>query len=61
MPINMGYCRFQNTLAALRECMDSLSDITTIDPFAHLSESEQEAARLLVQRCRWFADDYGNE
>lgn len=60
MPINMAYCRFQNTLAALRECMDALSD-TGADPFAHLSEDEREAAELLVERCRWFADDYGNE
>ena len=27
MPMNMGYCRFQNTLEALQECVEALDEI----------------------------------
>lgn len=41
MAVNMSYCRFENTLAALRECQQSLYDTANLD---HLSERERAAA-----------------
>ncbi len=60
--INMSYCRFENTLLALRECQEALYD-TGLDPFEHLSDAEAKAARKLMNLCRSLADDYceGND
>jgi hypothetical protein len=57
MSINMSYCRFQNTLEALRECVQSTYDSS--DPLAELSEPERKAAIKLLRLCRQFADDIG--
>lgn len=62
MPVNMAHCRFRNTLAALRECADSLENtgaFASPEPFAALARDEREAARELVAACREFAADYG--
>lgn len=56
MAMNMAYCRFQNTLAALRECADELS--ANNDPFADLSDDERAAAEKLLVLCRELADDF---
>jgi hypothetical protein len=56
MSMNMSYCRFQNTLAALRECEEALSD--SGDPLADLSEEERKAAKRLFKLCRSLADDF---
>lgn len=45
---NMGYCMFENTLAALRECDDALYSISLDD----LSEREKRAAKQLLDLCR---------
>ena len=55
MPMNMAYCRFENTLAALKECRDALSDE---DAIGEMSCSEKEACAKLVKLCRTLADDY---
>ena len=59
MPINMGYCRFENTLAALRECRDALSESS--DPMAELSEQERKSAIILLVLCWKLAADYGED
>jgi hypothetical protein len=56
MPMNMSYCRFRNTLIALRECEESFSD-TMNNPLDELSEDEKKAAKSLIKLCRRFADD----
>jgi hypothetical protein len=56
MAMNMSYCRFENTLAALRECKEALAE--SCDPIAELSESEQKSAKQLLQMCRELADDF---
>ena len=56
MAMNMSYCRFENTLAALRECRDALSE--SCDPLSELSESEKKAAERLFKMCRELADDF---
>ncbi len=59
MSINMSYCMFENTVSALRECIESTND--SCDPFSELSESERKFAKKLVKMCRDFADDFESE
>ena len=56
MAVNMSYCRFANTLAALKECQDALSE--TSDPMAELSPGEAKAAKRLLALCDELAADY---
>lgn len=58
MSINMSYCRFQNTLEALRECSDELSGMQNLDD---LSDEEKKAARRLLKLCDSLAHDWGLE
>jgi hypothetical protein len=41
---NMGYCRFENTLSALRDCLEHLDD-------DGLSESEDKSRARLIRLC----------
>lgn len=59
MPMNMSYCRFENTLAALRECDDALAE--SCDPLSNLSESERKAAIELLKLCRIMANEFEHE
>ena len=54
MPMNMSYCRFHNTLEALRECNQYLDD----EGLESLSANERVAAVKLLNRCRRMAEDY---
>jgi hypothetical protein len=56
---NMSYCRFRNTLEALRECADDLANKETLDELA--SADEREAARRLLKLCDTLASDWGIE
>ena len=56
MPVNMSYCRFENTLAALRESNELLTEIMNLDD---LPESEARAARKLIKLCANIAEDWG--
>ncbi len=51
---NMAYCRFQNTLADLRDCEDALDEMWDL---SELSEEERKAAKRLIQVCRRIADN----
>lgn len=42
--MNMGYCRFQNTLADLEDCFEHISD--------DLSKEEQKARIKLIRLCK---------
>ena len=42
---NMSYCRFQNTLHDLDDCLDHLED-------DNLSREEKRAKTQLISRCR---------
>lgn len=44
--VNMSYCRFQNTLAAIKEC-DELFE-ADVDMIAELSEDEFRALKRMV-------------
>ena len=56
---NMGYCRFSNTLADLRDCQDALSEMNDYEK--ELSPEEAKAARRLFKLCRELADDYEDD
>jgi hypothetical protein len=51
----MPYCRFQNTLADLRECNEWLADH---EPSRDLSEDELKAFNGLVKLCRQIVDNF---
>lgn len=55
MSINMGYCRFANTLEALRECYEALND------GEELGTLEHEASIRLIKLCRKIVREYGDE
>lgn len=48
---NMSYCRFQNTLEALRDCQDHMN------PDPDESAEEKRAREKLIQVCKEIADD----
>ena len=53
--MNMSYCRFQNTLEALQECMDALDEIDY--DVEKLCSDERRAAKQLAHLCWQFASD----
>ena len=52
---NMSYCRFENTLADLRDCESALSEGDDDD----MSEEEEKAKKRLIRLCIEIAKDYG--
>ena len=58
MAMNMSYCRFENTLAALRECDNAMAE--SCNPLDELSDSEKQAAKRLLKLCREMAENYGD-
>jgi hypothetical protein len=55
MAYNMGYCKFQNTLGALQECLDN----DGMENEEKLSKEEQRARMQLIKTCVEIAEDYG--
>jgi len=47
---NMSYCRFQNTLADLRDCADNFDDAQ--------SDDEKKARERLIKLCRKMVSNY---
>ena len=54
---NMAHCRFQNTLADLRDCHDHMDDMFD----GSLSEEEEKACKRLIKLCRQIVDNYEEE
>lgn len=54
--MNMSYCRFQNTVIDLADCMDALQEID-YDP-TKLSADEEQAARRLIEICQEIGGQY---
>ena len=52
---NMDYCKFENTLAALKQCHESFDEIED------LNEYEIPARKKLIKLCCDIADDYRDE
>jgi len=51
---NMGYCRFRNTLADLRDCRDNMYE-------PNLSAEEEEARIKLIKVCKDIAEEFEDE
>lgn len=51
--MNMSYCRFQNTVLDLADCMDALEEIDY--DLTKLSADEEKAARRLIEICQEIA------
>jgi hypothetical protein len=51
---NMTYCRFQNTLNDLEDCLEALEENE------ELSEEEEEAKKRLIEVCTEIADLYNH-
>lgn len=50
--MNMSYCRFRNTLAALEECLDAMQDGNLVLPY-----EEYQAFRRMVDACDLFLQE----
>jgi hypothetical protein len=50
---NMSYCRFQNTVADLRDCYEHMELIE--------GHTELDARQVLIKLCVDLAIDYGHE
>ena len=58
---NMSYCRFENTLADLRDCLEQLFQgcLVNKDEYEeYLSESEFDSAVELIEMCRDITEMY---
>jgi len=51
---NMSYCRFENTLADLRDCQEHMDD-------KDLSSEEAKARLRLIRVCSQIEGDFGEE
>jgi len=56
---NMSYCRFQNTLADLRDCMDALIEADNIQEMNLSAEELNALQRLtaLAERFSMYAEE----
>ena len=54
--MNMSYCRFQNTLIDLYDCLQALEEIDY--NISELSEDEAKAACRLIEICQEIAGQY---
>ena len=54
--MNMSYCRFQNTVLDIADCMDALEEINY--NLTKLSADEEQAARRLIEICKEIAGQY---
>lgn len=53
---NMSYCRFENTLQDLQDCLEHLDDDTN-----DLSDRERKAKKRLIDLCYDIGMDYVNK
>ena len=51
--MNMSYCRFQNTLVDLRDCLAAMQE----EDMSELSKEEKRAKDQLVEVCRDIIDE----
>ena len=51
--VNMSYCRFENTLLALRECT------TALENYEEISTRESEKGQVMFEQFLEFCQDYG--
>jgi hypothetical protein len=49
---NMSYCRFQNTVQDLQECLGNMGEL--------VSDAELKAKKELIEICIEIAEQYGD-
>ena len=54
--MNMSYCRFQNTVTDLADCLRALEEIDY--DLTKLSADEEQAARRLTEICQEIGGQY---
>ena len=54
---NMSYCRFQNTLVDLRDCVNEMDEAYTLKDM-ELSEDEAHAAKRLYQFAKEYVEQF---
>lgn len=50
--VNMGYCKFENTYKALRQCINDWNPTST---------DEQYYSKLLIDLCQQVSESYGDD
>ena len=50
---NMDYCRFQNTVDDLQDCIDAWEDVS--------SAEEKKAQARMLKLCKQIVEEYGEE
>jgi len=58
---NMSYCRFENTLHDLRDCLDALRDYSATELMEDASQYEKPAIVQLIKVCKEISDEYDAE
>jgi len=58
---NMSYCRFENTLNALKECLNALEDSSIEDIEENASTYEKPCVRKLISLCTKISNEYDEE
>ena len=57
--MNMSYCRFRNTLLALEDCKDTMSEEMYEEE--KLSQEEEIAKKNLIKICQEIAEEFGEK
>ena len=59
--VNMSYCRFENTVRALNECLEDLNDNGIEELEEDASEYEKPHIKGLIELCKQVAEEYEHE
>jgi len=60
MPVNMGYCRFENTYNAMLECLEAVDRAETVDALvSEVNEYEKPYVKKFIDLCKEIATDFG--
>lgn len=54
---NMSYCRFENTLIDVNDCLNAMDDSWSFDDL-RLNDYEKVAIRNMVDACQSFLSNY---
>jgi hypothetical protein len=54
---NMSYCRFENTLADLQDCLEAMQEVEDMQEL-DLGEYEEEAFTSMANVCRAYLKEY---
>ncbi len=57
--INMGYCRFENTYLALKECFEELCESSIEELEENANSTEKAYIRKLITLCEQISDNFG--